>query len=184
MQIATAVVAGLAFLLAVVSLGWQIASWRMSGPRVTVKLLVGGLQGLTHASVPVEPGKDWWKNLDEFARGGMTPLFGVEVVNSGRAATSVTGVQGVLDSGQRFGTLGNPLGKPLPHRLDSHDSGKWFLPLSDATETIEAVRSQPQKYQAPKKLTVTIDLGGGKSIETERYLDADRLMLWSAGPHK
>lgn len=185
-QVATAVVAGLAFLLAVVSLGWQIASWRMSGPRVSVRLLVGGLRGTTHASVTVRADKDWRANLTEFRNEGMTPLVGVEVVNSGRAATSVTGVQGALDSGQRFGTLDNPLGKPLPHRLDSHDSGVWFLPLSDATEIIDAVRRQPDKYPIPTRLTMRIDLGGGNTIETERFLSVDQLMSWSvdAGGHR
>jgi hypothetical protein len=62
--ILTLVIAGFALALSVISLGWQVHSWRLSGPRVTVKRTQG---------------------IGGTARGVW--FTGVQAVNSGRLGT-------------------------------------------------------------------------------------------------
>jgi hypothetical protein len=117
---ATLVFAVLGLVLSVASLVWQAATYTLSGPRVRADLRVGATNGQAFGHVPAGP--DWQRQVEHMVAQGMhTPILAVVVRNVGRQATSVTGYQVYLDTGQRLGLTGTPQGTPsLPHRLEAH----------------------------------------------------------------
>ena len=129
--------------LSMVSLAWQAATWRLSGPRVRARMLVGATNGSQYGTVPVT--KDWHRSVDGFAEHGMLHrLIGVEVRNVGRAATSVVGYKIALGGGVKIGVTAPPPGTPpLPHRLEAESMVFYYLDFRGPTRDARGAARWP-----------------------------------------
>lgn len=111
LDLATLGIAVVGAALGMLSFAWQVATWRMSGPRVRVKT--------THAYLPY-PGV------------GLLHGIGIEAQNSGREAVEVRGWGLRLPDGRTAVVPaprpGNP---PTPYTLAGGHSAQWFTLLVD-----------------------------------------------------
>lgn len=141
----TLVVAILAFGVALASLVWQVASWRLSGFRVTVEI------GL---SLSVSSGE---------------PLISVAARNIGRADTQITSwaiqvpdersyVPG-LDPGSFLGP------SDLPLRLAAGHSVTWFVRLAAIQAALHSHDLAPDT-----ELRGAVVLGSGKHVTSKKAI--------------
>jgi hypothetical protein len=175
LQIATFVIAVVGAMLAVASLAWQAYTFRMSGPRVKVALVIGAVMGGHIAYNEARPG--WRKTFNDFQGHPVMPFVGIKVVNIGRLPITVLSIRGMLDTGQKFGPIGGgDLGKGLPYRLDSHDEEVWGIPVPDVIAAISAVRTSAN----PKILSGRVELSGGRGLTTTEQIDVNEFMQFFA----
>jgi hypothetical protein len=111
--------------LASLSLGWQAATYVLTGGRVKVKLLVGALGNGGMATGPPEHvSADWLQRLA--SQGFNQPIVAVTVANVGRQPVQV--VRWGLKSGLGASLYpSNGVGPPLPHRLEVGDAATWAV---------------------------------------------------------
>lgn len=120
----TTVIAVLGLMLAVVSLAWQIITYTWSGSRVRVDTRFGLY--LSHVLPGVQSDQPTFLS-DELVsatahQGYPAVLLFAVIQNTGRLPVTVQEcLWHAHDQGKQklgFGTIGNPLGTPLPHRLE------------------------------------------------------------------
>lgn len=127
MQTALSVVA---IVLSALSLGWQAATYVLTGGRVHVELRVGAVDpsgtGMVHG--PVSSATPDW--AEHQARQGYTrPVVGVLVRNRGRLPVTVTEWTLVGSHELNFRPIGLSIGPELPYRLDLGASELWVTDL-------------------------------------------------------
>lgn len=115
--------------LASLSLGWQAASYVLSGGRIKVRLLVGAVGNGAMVTGPVDsmtPG--WFEGLA--AQGFSQPIVAVSVANVGRQPVKVArwGLESGL--GMSLHPSANGIGPSLPHRLDVGDAATWAVEMA------------------------------------------------------
>ena len=112
--------------LASLSLGWQAASYVLSGGRVKVKLLVGALGNGAIVTGPAENlSADWLEGLA--SQGFSEPIVAITVANVGRQPVKVArwGLKSGL--GMSLWPPANGIGPSLPHRLEAGDAATWAV---------------------------------------------------------
>ncbi|MGH9250867.1 MAG: hypothetical protein ACRD0W_15280 [Acidimicrobiales bacterium] len=159
-------IAILAFGLAVGSLVWQFALYRLTGGRVKLE----PIQGLAHIS-----GSD----LISYPAGGLPPdslerlaargysrrVIGVTVRNVGRLPVTITGWSLVIaPTGALYRPLGAALGPPLDHRLEQGSSATW---AADSA-VVRAAASAQLKGRGRHSFRVKVELGDGRTFQTPR----------------
>jgi hypothetical protein len=132
------VVSSLALALSIISLGWQVWTWQLSGAVVRVEL--------SHAYPTYDDGHIGDHHL------------AVTANNAGRSSVQVTGwgLQGRDGKTRLISPRPSPLSKPLPHTLEQGTSATWLV-LADEirrTSVAEGIR--------PKDLRAYVQLGNGK----------------------
>jgi hypothetical protein len=133
--------------LASLSLGWQAATYVLSGGRVKVRLLVGALGNGGMATKPAEDLSASW--LKELASQGFSrPVVAVTVANVGRQPVNVArwGLKSGL--GTSLYPLADGIGPSLPHRLEVGDAATWAVDMETVQAFMKATnetlgRSQP-----------------------------------------
>src|SRR5690606_23334035 len=167
LDITTLVVAICAAVVAATALGWQVASWLLSGGRAKVELRNGAMRhiGGQYATVPAH------KPLgQELAEQGFTrrAVF-VNVRNVGRLPVSVSWWDLKLPGGIRFGEM-NPLhGPKFPHRLDVGESVTWAMTVDG--DMLFALRAaQKQAKVGNVEVRAVVSLGSGKEIKTPQRI--------------
>lgn len=158
--------------LAVASLVWQFATFRLNGPRIRTTLRIGTVgAGLT--TTPVRPG--WQQSLVQLVeQGAGQPVVAVEVRNVGRAASTIIGYQAQLDNGMTYMLTSAPLGGvTLPHRLEAEDQVTFWMPYEDCVRFMHGSRMTSRPGRA---LTMRVQLGSGRSVETKEKLAAGDLL--------
>ena len=159
-DITTLGVAIAGFGLALASLGWQAATYVLSGSRVRAEVLLGATDGTTLVTYP--PDKLTAATVAMHAQQGITnPVIAVEVRNIGRMAAQVQRVTAHLNTGVGLQPLNQPHA-PFPHRLEAGSAERWWV---DA----HAVRSAAAA-STPEASTLwgSVELGTGKVVKTQR----------------
>lgn len=156
MHIVTLVIAVLGLVLALASLGWQVAQHVLSGPRVSVELLWGGMGADRVVAGPVQG------NLDSFRYAGVTqPIFSVKGRNRGRLPVDVTGYTVEMEGAGGYGLAGWAPNPSLPHRLDSGSEVAFYVPLEDIQRAVEAL----DRYRG--RLRGRLDLASGTAAHSD-----------------
>lgn len=133
----------IAIVLSVAALGFQVRTWRQSGPIVEVT----ACQGL-----PVTPGAgagDWHLN--------------VTAINKGRSPVTVNNFGLKLPDKRQMAILQRaPWSASLPHRLEPGSSAAWYIDTEAIKQSCaaEGVRHQD--------LTAFVTLGDGRTIDAPR----------------
>lgn len=134
------------FLLAVVSLVWQVFSWRLTGSVVRAELArgmtVGGSSGID--------------------------VIMLTARNIGRSSVSVTGWGLRVDEGGEISTLVVPVplpwqGPTIPHTLEGGHSATWYFIEEELHPTL-------RKTPSPKRLRGRISLGTGTEALSKNTL--------------
>jgi hypothetical protein len=128
MQTATLVIAVVGVALATLSLGWQAATFLLSGPRVKVFLAQGyrGPGGVMLA--PIETYSDGGAAI---ARMGFTEhVLAVHAVNRGRLPASITNWTVRFSNGATYMNPTDTLNPKLPYRLEAHADATWYAPAA------------------------------------------------------
>ncbi len=155
MSVISLVVGICGVVLASLSLGWQAASYVLTGGRVKVRLRVGGLgNGGMVTAPPNSLRANWWENLA--SQGFPQPIVAVTVANVGRQPVTVArwGLRSGL--GMSLYPAADSIGPRLPHRLEVGESETWAVNLVPVHAFIQATRetigkSQPES-EPPKSL--------------------------------
>lgn len=132
--------------LASLSLGWQTASYVLTGGRVKVKLLVGALGNGGIATGPAENlNADWLKGLA--SQGFSRPIVAVTVANVGRQPVMVArwGLKSGL--GLSLFPSANGIGPSLPHRLGVGDAATWAIDMDTVRDFIQTANETIGKSQ-------------------------------------
>lgn len=166
------VISVLGLVLAVASLVWQFATFRLNGPRIRTTLRVGTAgAGLTLA--PVRTG--WQRVLAQLVdQGAGEPVVAVEVRNVGRSAATVVGFQAQLDNGMSFLPTSPPAGgTTLPHRLEAEDQVTFWMPYKTCVNLMNASRRTSRPGRA---LQMQVQFGSGRTVDTKERLAARDLL--------
>jgi hypothetical protein len=137
LEIVTLVIAVVGLALSVLALAWHIVSWRLTGSIVKVEVSHG------------------------LGVGGSWPrLVGIEAMNVGRTAVSITGWGFRLPDGRTLwpaaGHPGNWAGPPVPITLDPGHSASWQV-------NAETIRTSLLDEGVPDaKLRGFVNLGTGQ----------------------
>ncbi|RBM16595.1 phosphoribosylamine--glycine ligase [Prauserella sp. PE36] len=164
----TAFVTGLAGLvLAAMSLGWQIASWLLSGGRVKAKLRHGVIGWNGTAAVVGDVQRDGKPNdiAPVRAQGGNGPeVLALEVANVGRAAVTITSYEARLKgTGTAFGPIRDHMGPQLPHRLQPGERATWYIEMQSVRALVHAGQVIAK---GAREVDMAVTLGTGKRVAT------------------
>lgn len=149
LDITTLVIALIGLVAALVSLGWQVASWLLSGPRVRA--------GISHGVMTMSDGSIG------------PPCIAVEARNVGRAEASLVSWGLRLPDGGTFVPPMSPgtwWGPSLPHPLAGGHSVTWLVDIGSIVEA----RAQAGFDEVDVRSVVT--LGSGKKVESASTIRA------------
>lgn len=159
----TLFVAILGVVLAALSLGWQAATFALTGSRVRAELRHGAF-GAGGSGFHNKPGK---LDMAMMASQGMSlEVIGVEVWNSGRLATTVTGFGVRTDKGMMYSPIGDRIGDPMPYRLEPGATAAWFMPMEPVRDAV-ATSGHVLRHPNPATVRAVIDLGTRRSIKAK-----------------
>ena len=150
--------------LAVASLTWQFATFRLTGSLVRAELVHGciGPGGATYG----EPGK--FNVAMMAAQGYVMEVVGIEVFNRGRIGVNVT--RWAMHSGKEsFMPVADQQGPDLPHRLEPGVSAQWFMPM-DTMHKVVRVNAEVLHRPNPARCWATVQLGTGKTVKAKRMM--------------
>jgi hypothetical protein len=162
MQTAVSIVA---LALSALSLGWQGATWLLTGGRVKVELRVGAMHqsgsGLIHTSVA-----NWahaWSD-HEAEQGYRHPVIVVQVRNVGRLPITVTEWSVMVQpSNTAFRPLADSIGPAMPYRMEPGTEETWALELA-AVESLVGASAETFKITDPIHVRGRVGLGTGRVV--------------------
>jgi hypothetical protein len=137
MEIATLAIAVAGVLLGALSLGWQAATFFLSGPRVRVRLRAGlfGPGGVVVGKPEAVLVGDQRKRLEH--EGFTEPVLAVTAVNGGRLPTTINSWGIVVGGGVTLREF-DAHGPSLPHRLEPHEEATWYASAANAMAAVAA----------------------------------------------
>lgn len=172
MDIAALLIACFGAVMAVLSLGWQIAAWMMEGRRVRVVLKHGAMGHNGFAVGAVErSGKP--RDLHSVIAEGFTgrDVLGVTVTNLGRAPVTVTKYSTILIGGAlSFSPIGSQIGPILPFRLQPGESESWYADMLDVSALVQTAAAVSKKRKVRRRVCMAVELGTGDIKRTRRHL--------------
>jgi hypothetical protein len=160
----------IALVMSALSLGWQAATFVLTGGRVKVELRVGAMHagswGMIHA--PVDAVEHTWSDM-QLEQGYVDRVIVVLVRNVGRLPVSVMEWSVKAEpTGASFRPVGQSIGPDLPYRMDPGTTETWAVRLSEVAGPIEATK---KAFGATAlRLRGQVGLGNGKSVTTPTYL--------------
>ena len=124
------------------ALVWGVSQYLLTGPRVKVNIKEARLGMGGYVSGP----GSWRTDDPQF----FEPMLAVEVVNHGRAPTTVEAVAIRFANKIEYRDLDSYGGanKSTPHRLEEHSSATWLIDLRAAQATVDVstrVLKQPDR---------------------------------------
>jgi hypothetical protein len=163
LDIVTLAIAVVGAVTGIGSLAWNIASHKLTGPRVRVEL-VGGWGGPSGVSpVPWES----FNPADGPPSSELTePIVGVVARNTGRYPASITSWT-IQFGAVRYGPFDRPGNKPLPYRLGGGEENSWFLDFGILDAVVMALSNIDMSIA---HLVAKVSLGTGETIESEHEL--------------
>jgi len=171
MEIATLIIAALGVLLGALSLGWQAATYVLTGGRVKIALKVGAVvdSGTGMALMPVaEATPDKLASLGQ--QGFSRAVIAVEVRNVGRLPVTVSRWSLESSLGVSYVPIADSLGSALPHRLDLGEPATWALDLHQAIHLVKTTTEVLGKGCEQARVHGVVELGDGR-----RYTTTDSL---------
>jgi len=152
--------------LSALSIGWQAASFFLSGPRVRVHLQEGlrGLGGVVLASPSVYT-EEGGAALERLGFG--EPILAVIVVNRGRLPATVGNWSIRFGNGAAYQNPGDPRNPALPYRLEPFTSDSWYAPL-DHLQQLQAVFTD--QSDAAAVVHGEVDLGSRETVASKDSL--------------
>jgi hypothetical protein len=166
MEVATLVIAVVGLALAMLSLGWQAATFFLSGPRVKVYLREGlrGPVGVMLAPASIYTGE----GRDALTRMGYTEhVLGVEAVNRGRLPATIGHWSLKFKNDVAYQNPTDPTNPSLPFRLEPETSATWYAPAEDLQEVQDAFTDQSERQAT---LHAEITLASGRTIRSKNAL--------------
>jgi hypothetical protein len=157
------IAAGIGAITGISALVWNIAEFRLTGPRVKGQLLFGAVGPAGLVSTRETHLRDW----QTLARQGFVePLVGIEVVNSGRASTQVHHFSCRLSNGFALSDVQLSVNQPIPFVLEPHRSERFWLPAQEVKILVESARgtSLPVKH-----MTMEVEITGPKTVSTKSF---------------
>ena len=132
-------------LLAVASLSWQIATFKMSGSRIKVKLKIAGLGPTGVLTGLVD--SNWCVNLQRYAALGYTPCLAIEARNVGRLGVDIIRCKALFSNGVGYDP-GHPANPPSDYRLEHGQTKSWFVDIAPIQSVVDTA---PQHYRKDPK---------------------------------
>jgi hypothetical protein len=162
----------IALVMSALSLGWQAATFVLTGGRVKVELRIGAMHagswGMIHA--PVDALEHTWSDV-QAEQGYVDRVIVVLVRNVGRLPVSVMEWSVMAEpTGASFRPVGHSIGPDLPYRLDPGTTETWAVRLSEIVAPIEATKTAFRVPEGTMRLRGQVGLGNGKSVTTPTYL--------------
>jgi hypothetical protein len=172
MDTAALIIACFGAVVAVLSLGWQIAAWMMEGRRVRVDLKHGamGHNGFVVGAVE-RSGKP--RDLSRVIAEGFTgrEVLGITVTNIGRAPVTVTRYSAILIRGAlSFSPIAIQIGPAFPFRLQPGESESWYADMLDVNALVHAAAAVNKRRKIRRKVCMAVELGTGDIKKTRRHL--------------
>ncbi|MGQ0668941.1 MAG: hypothetical protein ACT4PO_04585 [Actinomycetota bacterium] len=162
MTVTALVLSILGVLLAVASLIWNYVQFRLSGPRITVRILRGVKSATAIARAAASASEADFDMLRD--QGFTEELVGVEVSNVRRAATEVQQCDAEF-GGFGFTVMQDPMNPTLPHRLEAQSSETWWVPLAPIRQMAAAARAVDGRDLRAVRMQVVIT--GREKLTTE-----------------
>jgi hypothetical protein len=163
-EIASFVLAVLGLVLAVVSLVWQFATFRLSGGNATALLKAGVLtNGMSILNAADKMTPDQLETTLQ-QHGGL-PVIGVEVRSTGRMPVTVRSWGLRAPSGVVVNPISDQVGPSLKHTIDPYDSATWLTPFSNALAVASAERVLSPTLEVVQLVGV-VELADGRVIVT------------------
>jgi hypothetical protein len=158
----TLVIAVIGLVLAVASIVWQAAAFRLSGARVKVQLREGALGHGYVATGP--PGT---QPMSALARQGFdTEILAVLVRNKSRMPITVERVQARFETGMAIGHTVQVGQTTLPHRLEGGASDTWFVDMGTIRRVIPVLKTPKHEHRSGMKVRMEVELGDGTIKKT------------------
>lgn len=172
MDIAALSIAILSIIIATLALGWQIAVWRLDGPRIRATLQHGVL-GRGGAVVSTVGRDKRLRDMSSMVEQGWNgpQVIAVVVTNHGRSRAKITrfGIQLKRGGMSVQYPAGNSWSPALPYWLEPGESATWYGDMQDAQALIDATgRSIPADVGG---VFMTVETGTGKTVRTRRHLE-------------
>ncbi|SRR6266851_5042921 len=167
-NVPTLAIAILGLTLSAASLTWQTASFRLSGPRVKLRLLRGFLMSDEIVSAPVDA-PDPAQMMTRQGREG-TPLLGVSVKNVGRMPTTIESASAKTNTGVEFSQPRWHINPEQNYRLEPHSSATWWVPMEAVARVVAATAAMKPEWNHPQDLRMAVSLASGRTITTRQHL--------------
>lgn len=170
-DIATLVIACFGAVMAVLSLGWQIAAWALEGRRVRVVLKHGaiGRGGIVAGSVD---GSGKPRDLRSHREQGFTgpEVLGITATNMGRAPVTISRYSATLIGGRlSFTPAGDQIiGPDLPFRLQPGESESWYVEMNTVHAVVDAAAAVDKA--SSRGVAMTVELGTGDTKKTRHHI--------------
>jgi hypothetical protein len=146
--VAALVVSVVALLMSGASLGWQVYSWRRSGPAVKVSV--------------IDPGP-----LDQDAADDdYDHVLKLTAANNGRAPTTVKGWGFLLPGGKKLAVRTTYRSTRLPHRLEPETETSWYAICETSVQ---------ETGVSPSRITAYVTLAGGQRVKAKRGVPASAI---------
>ena len=164
-DLATTILAIVGVFLSLVALGWQAVSFWLSGSRVSVEIRAGATDGVRAITMAGQPTESQTASL--YKQGLTQKVLAVEVINSGRAPTSVMSVDVLYPNGAVL-TGSYLLGSPqLPCRMEAESERTWYVDADLAARTARAFE-EDRKTGRPWAVRGQAKLGGKKTVASKK----------------
>jgi hypothetical protein len=142
----------LGVVLGALSLGWQAATYVLTGGRIKVSLRVGAMgPGGMVTTKPADLSPGWLEPLAEQGYG--RPVVSVRVANVGRQPVTVARWGLKSRAGASLYPMADSIGPPLPHRLDTGESASWAVDMAQvhafAVTVAETLTEKPAPPNSP-----------------------------------
>lgn len=163
LDIVTLVVAIVGVSLAFLSLGWQAATFYLSGGRVRLELRRGALQrgpgGTIRSTAPLKASARQMGLLRD--QGFTEEVLVVVVRNRGRLPISIEDVSAMTSDGWGFQRLDDPENPTLPYRLQGGAKEAWHVELRPFQMVVDGDGKARRAW-------MVVELGTGKMVRTKR----------------
>lgn len=123
-------ISGIALVISVLSLGWNVLNFVLTGSRVRLEMDFGATNG---SALTAFPPKFWTDDIaQQFeAQGVQDRVIVLTASNTGRAPVTVKSFQVDLDNGMKYIPGQSSHGDcKLPYRLEPHSDGTWTVRAS------------------------------------------------------
>lgn len=162
LDIITLILASVGVALAALSLGWQAATFVLSGSRVRATLRLGALRRelgqVARMTGPLDMTVEAGASM--VAQGFTEPVLVAEVRNRGRLTVSVDDVTAMTKDGWGFSRAADPDNPTLPYRLEPGEKQTWHVEL----RPLQLLVNQDGKSRDAR---MHVSLGTGKVIRTK-----------------
>ena len=164
LDIVTLVVAVFGALLGLAALVWNIAEFRLAGPRVKVAIKAAVIsKAMEDAITGLEA--VWTQNFDPRINERAVAIW---VRNVGRFPTSIETYRVDVAEGYAFTDTQSLVGPPVPHRLEAGEAATWYIGF-DAVRAAKGAVEDTMKLK-DRPLRASVFLGDGRRIESEDSL--------------